>query len=325
MTACDTSPDVPVLDGPWARRESALEAYCEAEVEGTGLVDVEQVYLPSVVACENGGADFAALQAQAVAARSYLYYKLDRSGRIGDGQQDQVFTCGRGPNDAHREAVRSTAGIVLTYADAPIAAFYVAGAIPSTEDCRPAPGDDDPTSTERWVTYNEGRAGADIAQTELGWVNPSNTANRGCKSQNGADCLAERGYTWDQIVRFYYGEDIGVLQTAGACVSTPPPPPPVVDAAAMAAVDAATVAFPDAAPSGAEDAAAALTDDEGVPISPAPELLDAGTRPTPRAPTQGVSAAGRCSAAPGQGDVSLAGIVGWLCALVALRRPRRAS
>ena len=84
--ACESPPDVPVLDGPWVRRESALEAYCEAEVEGTGLVDVEQVYLPSVVSCENGGADFAALQAQAIAARSYLYYKLDRAGRIADGQ-----------------------------------------------------------------------------------------------------------------------------------------------------------------------------------------------------------------------------------------------
>ena len=306
---------MPVLDGPWVRRESALEAYCEAEVEGTGLVDVEQVYLPSVVSCENGGADFAALQAQAIAARSYLYYKLDRAGRIADGQQDQVFTCGRGPNDAHREAVRSTAGIVLTYADAPIAAFYVAGAIPSTEDCRPAPDDDDPTSTERWVTYNEGRAGGDITQTELGWVNPSNTANRGCKSQNGADCLAERGYTWDQIVRFYYGEDIGILQTSGACVAAPAPPPPPDAAGAPV----------DAVPMVVFDAAGRPSQDSGVSIAPAPapETFDAGGRPAPRATTQGVSAAGRCSAALGQGDGRLVALFSGLCALVVLRRARR--
>ena len=314
---------MPVLDGPWVRRESALEAYCEAEVEGTGLVDVEQVYLPSVVSCENGGADFAALQAQAIAARSYLYYKLDRAGRIADGQQDQVFTCGRGPNDAHREAVRSTAGIVLTYADAPIAAFYVAGAIPSTEDCRPAPGDDDPTSTERWVTYNEGRAGGDITQTELGWVNPSNTANRGCKSQNGADCLAERGYTWDQIVRFYYGEDIGILQTSGACVAAPAPPPPAD--AAGAPGDAAQMVVVDAEPGPLADAAGPPSQDSGVSIAPAPapETFDAGERPAPRATTQGVSAAGRCSAAPGHSDGRLIALVSGLCALVALRRARR--
>jgi hypothetical protein len=233
LLACEGPPEVPILDGPWARRVSALEAYCEAEVDGTGKVDVESVYLPAVVACENGSADFAALQAQAVAARSYLYYKLDRSGRIGDGQGDQVFTCNRPPGEEHREAVRTTAGQVLMYADAPIAAFYVAGAIPSTDDCRPAAGDRDPTSTERWVTYNEGRSGDEVVQTELGFVDPRNFANRGCKSQNGANCLSERGYTWEQIVRFYYGEDIGLLGTDGPCVpaaepapdAAPPPPP----------------------------------------------------------------------------------------------------
>ncbi|MFZ4735634.1 MAG: SpoIID/LytB domain-containing protein [Bradymonadia bacterium] len=274
LLGCDGRPEVPVLDGPWARRLSALEAYCEAEVDGTGKVDVESVYLPAVVACENGNADFAALQAQAVAARSYLYYKLDRSGRIGDGQGDQVFTCNRPPGEAHREAVRTTAGQVLMYADAPIAAFYVAGAIPSTDDCRPAPGDRDPTSTERWVTYNEGRSADEVVQTELGFVDPRNFANRGCKSQNGANCLSERGYAWEQIVRFYYGEDIGLLRTDGPCVpsveplpdAAPPPPPQ------------------DAAPALPEDAEPLVPDARADEVDLALDPSDMGTADTPPDP-----------------------------------------
>lgn len=198
-----------------------LEAFCQADVQGTGIVDVETDYLPHVVNCENGGADFAALQAQAVAARTYLYYKLARQGSIGDGQGDQVFSCGREPGQNHRDAVSSTAGQVLRYQGTTIAAFYVAGAIPSTDDCHPAGGDRDPTGTEHWVTYNEGRAGDAIDQTHLGWVDPGNLANRGCQSQNGANCLSQHGYTYDRILHFYYGEDVELVTAEGACVSPP--------------------------------------------------------------------------------------------------------
>src|SRR4029079_6008943 len=72
----------------------ALEAFCEADVSGSGTLDVENDYIPQVVVCENGGASLEALKAQAVAARTYLYYKLKRQGSIGDGQGDQVYTCG---------------------------------------------------------------------------------------------------------------------------------------------------------------------------------------------------------------------------------------
>lgn len=221
--------DVPLLE----TATQPLAAVCVAAVDGSGDVDVETDYLPHVIACENGGADFAALQAQAVAARSYLYYKIGREGRIGDGQGEQVYSCGRGPGQEHIDAASSTAGQVLTYHDAVIAAFYVAGAIPSTDDCRPGGGDRDPTGTEHFVTYNEGRSGDGIEQTTLGWVNPGNWANRGCKSQNGANCLSEHGYVWEDIVRFYYGEDIGIVQAEGPCVApvAPPPPPPDPDAA----------------------------------------------------------------------------------------------
>lgn len=186
-------------------------------VQGVGSVDVEADYLPRVVNCENGGAAFEALKAQAVAARTYLYYKLDRSGSIADGTNDQVYSCGRAPREEHFEAVRQTQGMVLQYAERTIAGFFVAGARnqPAPE-CRGST--DDPTNTERYVTYNEGRSGDELIQTTLGFVDPANLYNRGCMSQNGGHCLAGQGWGFEDILRFYYGEDIALVQAEGACV-----------------------------------------------------------------------------------------------------------
>lgn len=194
-----------------------LEAYCQATVIGTGVVDVETDYLPSVVTCENGAASLEALKAQAVAARSYLYYRLDRTGDIGDGTGDQVYSCGRPPTANAIAAVEATAGIVLQYQGTQVAAFYVAGAKQQPPDCMG--GTDDPTNTERFVTYNQGLSGDDITQTTLGLVNPTNRANRGCKSQNGADCLSDNGWLYPEILRFYYGEDIEMVQSEGSCIA----------------------------------------------------------------------------------------------------------
>ena len=51
-------------------------------------LDIEDDYLPHVVACENDGAGPEALRAQAVAARSYAYYKIGESVPVTDGQGD---------------------------------------------------------------------------------------------------------------------------------------------------------------------------------------------------------------------------------------------
>ena len=207
------------------QRAQALDAYCTALVNtpgGARMIDVETDYLPHVVTCENGNADQAALEAQAVAARSYLYYRLDRTGDIGDGQGDQVYTCARAPGPQHIAAAADTAGLVLRYPPAPataatqVAAFYVAGALPDLTTCHG--GASDPTNTERYVTYNAGRSGADVIQTTLGFVSPTNYANRGCMSQNGSDCLSEQGRSFDEILRFYYGEDIVIERAVGPCV-----------------------------------------------------------------------------------------------------------
>src|SRR5690606_33046859 len=150
-----------------------LAAYCQVPVTGVGTFDVETYYLPRVITCENGSADFQALKAQAVAARGYLYYKMSTSGMIADGTSDQVFTCGRQPGPEHYQAVAETAGEYLEYNDTIVAAFYVAGAIPGNRTtCVATASDSDPTNTERYVTYNQGNTGNGLEQTTLGWVNP---------------------------------------------------------------------------------------------------------------------------------------------------------
>ncbi|MBW2276323.1 MAG: hypothetical protein JRF63_02460, partial [Deltaproteobacteria bacterium] len=144
LSACDQKSRWVELEG----RPLGLVAYCDAQVDGSGIVEVESDYLPHVVACENGGADFEALKAQAVAARTFLYYKLDTSGSIGDGQGDQVYTCDNEPGPEHYDAVDETSGQVVSYDDVTICSFYVAGAIPSQDDCVTLPTDDNYSATE---------------------------------------------------------------------------------------------------------------------------------------------------------------------------------
>jgi hypothetical protein len=212
--------ETPVRETQVETRRFPITAYCEANVEGTGWIDTETNYVPHVVACENGGAPFEALKAQAVAARTFLYYKMDGPGQIGDGTHDQVYTCGNQPNQDHYDAAAATAGQVLRYSGVTICSFYVAGAIPSTNDCVAAPGDPDPTSTEWAVTYNEGLSGNNINQSDLGWVDPANIHNRGCMSQNGSSCLdSNRGYNYVDILHFYYGQDIILHTATGPCVN----------------------------------------------------------------------------------------------------------
>jgi hypothetical protein len=203
-------------DGPLP---GGVEALCQASVAGT-MRSVESEYLPQVVACENGNADLEALKAQAVAARSYLYYEIARVGEVDDGQSDQVFTCGRAAGPLHRQAVEETTGQILRFRGTTVAGFYVAGALQDGPSCRG--GTSDPTSTERFVTYNDGRQGSAVEQTSLGSLDPAVHANRGCMSQNGSDCLSRQGRGYGDILRFYYGADIELVQAEGVCVGELP-------------------------------------------------------------------------------------------------------
>jgi hypothetical protein len=196
------------------------EAYCSAQVDGVGVVDTETDYLPSVVACENTGADLQALKAQAIAARSVLYWTLGTNGSICDGQGCQVYSCANQPSALIQQAVDETSGKYLAYNSNVTYAFYVNG------DTMTAPSScigDPNAQNENWVTYNEGLSGTDVQQTNLGFVHaPSDSGygqNRGCMSQWGGRCLEELGYDTTAILRFYYGADIEVLQAMGPCVT----------------------------------------------------------------------------------------------------------
>ncbi|TWT78437.1 Stage II sporulation protein [Posidoniimonas polymericola] len=206
-------------------------------VIGSGSVPTDTDYVPNCVLCENGGASYEALKAQAVAARTYAYYKMDRSGSIADGTVDQVYSCSGSPQAIHYAAARDTEGEILSIenfggGDVLIAAFYVAGAIPTgpfdpaNPSAVPNAGDSDPTNTQKWVTYpyENGLSGGTNTGTPLGFqgtrTNP-NWPNRGAKSQNGADFLSDNSVSYVDILKYYYGADIQLrtASTAGTSVT----------------------------------------------------------------------------------------------------------
>lgn len=210
-----------VAQRPGAKHVSAPlpAAHCEGMVEGVGMVDIEADYLPHVITCENGLANLEALKAQAIAARSVVYYAMETTGAICDSQMCQVYSCGAEPQAKHYQAVQETSGLYSMFNGTLTYNFYVAGdANVSPPNCVGVSG-----STEHWVTYNEGKSGFDVAQTELGLVIPNGDPlygqNRGCMSQNGAQCLENNeGYDYRAIMEFFYGEDIQIVQAQGECI-----------------------------------------------------------------------------------------------------------
>ncbi|MCX4243400.1 SpoIID/LytB domain-containing protein [Paraliomyxa miuraensis] len=240
-------------------------AHCMVQVEGQGLLDMEDDYLPHVIQCENGGANLEALKAQAISARSVAYYSVETSGSICDSQGCQVYSCGATPQPIHYQAVQETSGLYLNYNGTLTYGFYVAGDNnTSPPACVGVSG-----STEGWVTYNEGQSGTNVEQTALGFIHqPGDNGygqNRGCMSQWGARCLENNnGYDYLGILRFYYGDDIELTQAQGACVlplpgegsTGEPPPESTSDASASTSepgVDASTGIDPDGPPPPADE------------------------------------------------------------------------
>ncbi len=233
--ACGEIDDDPTQGEAYATRIAPLPAsFCQVNVQGRGMVSVEDEYVAGVVACENGNAPPEALKAQAIAARTYAAFISGNraGGTLVDSQRDQVFTCGRAPGPEHFEAARATSGQVLTHNGKLIASFYVSGVRPSSNSCVPSARDranasSIDASVERHVTYNTGRVGNNVQPSSLG--HPSNAANRGAMSQNGSSCLANQGRSVASIMRYYYGDDVRITQLGGSCVQevpdTPEPPP----------------------------------------------------------------------------------------------------
>lgn len=206
--------------------KSELNAPCSVRVRGYGRVDIEEDYIPNVIACENGNAPPEALKAAAVMARGFVYYKTQVEGRktLRNSQKDQVYRCKSRPNGAgpeHFEAARATRGMYVEWKGHVVAPFYVAGNVPtnpSPEDpitsCMGTDGEKG-LNTEPRVTYNYGKFGCDVEQTSLGHTPEDcsqNPYNRGAASQNGQACLAQLGWEFPKMLEFYYGADIDVAQ-----------------------------------------------------------------------------------------------------------------
>ncbi|MDC3988680.1 SpoIID/LytB domain-containing protein [Polyangium jinanense] len=206
-----------------------------------GWMLFEEDYLPRVVTGENGHAHPEALKAQAIAARTYVlramrdHKALGRTVPIINSQKFQVYA--RSAFASCVAAVADTRGILARYQGSLILGNYVAGALWTTGK----PGAD-PTHTERWVTYNEGKTGRFVQPTRLSDTRRAD--NRGCMGQNCADWLARNGRRCPEILRFFYGADLELGASVGtsSTTSTPPTKPaaersdPIPGLAAAAAV-----------------------------------------------------------------------------------------
>ncbi len=216
LAACSAPPAERVGTVEEAVKAPLPAAYCSVKVTGKGLKATEEDYLPHVVACENGGASLEALKAQAIAARSVAYYEMALYGDICDGQGCQVYTCSATPSALVKKAVLETSGVYLAYGGMLTYPFYVDG---DPKTALPSCIGSTTYKNEKWVTYNDGLSGKSVEQTQLGFIGPPGFGqNRGCMSQWGARCLEKTGADYLGILRFYYGEDIQLLQGVGPCV-----------------------------------------------------------------------------------------------------------
>ncbi|UQA60440.1 SpoIID/LytB domain-containing protein [Polyangium aurulentum] len=180
-----------------------------------GWLSLEEDYLPRVCSGELRDAPPEAQAALVIAARTYVLRamrddpRLGRSRPIPNGEGFQVFA--GHATAACTVAATRTRGLVVRHNGRMILANYVAGA-PWMNDGTLGR---DVTNTERWVTYNAGRSGAVVIPTRLSLA--THPGNRGCMSQNGAHYLAARGYGYQTILRYFYGDDIELfkLKTEG--------------------------------------------------------------------------------------------------------------
>lgn len=212
MTSCTQ-----MVDSTTDETSAGLSVPSKVRVDGK-VVDVETNYLPRVVQCENPGAPPESMKAQAIAARTWLAHEA--RGRatpsVADGQSAQAYTCAANKYGAYvsaaaKAAVLATTGKVVTWNGRVTAGFFVAGDTRRATSCRSS---GDPTSTERFVTYNFGAVGGAVEPSSIG--DRSNPDNRGCMAQNLANCLDEAdGYDHAKILRYFYGSDI-VIGTAHA-------------------------------------------------------------------------------------------------------------
>jgi hypothetical protein len=208
--ACSATPDEQASETERFGKEGA--ALVDSIYTVDGWMSLEDDYLPRVCTQENGAADIEALKAQAVAARTYLLRAMRDDAKLGttskpviNGQSFQAYA--GSASQRCIEATQATRGVVGRYGGELIIANYVAGALWNADGSL----GNDPTETEKWVTYNEGLTGSAVHPTALSYI--PRTDNRGCMSQNGSDWLSEHGHDYTSILRYFFGAD---LELSGA-------------------------------------------------------------------------------------------------------------
>lgn len=228
------------FDEEYEERRQNLGEFCSVSVAGNGTLSVEEEYLAQVVACENNNAPEEALKAQAIAARTYAKFKVrvENVSQLDSGATHQAYECNNEVQQSHIDAVRATEGMVLTHDGNLTAGFYVSGAIPqSSNDCVATDGDSDEHGMEPRVTYNQGRIGDAVHRAQHPHGHPADPGNRGVMSQEGSSCLAEKGWDYERIFRFYYGDDIRVTRLQGSTCYDYDDEPSPGDGSGGAAID----------------------------------------------------------------------------------------
>jgi hypothetical protein len=162
------------------------EASCTIKVQNLDPVSLEDVYLPTVLACESAAsAGPEALRALAVAARSYAYYRILMYGWICDSQGCQVYTCGRyNWNRTGSSVLQTSLGSII-------------------EQGQPGYGQN------RGCLSQNGSALLEI------------NGIKDCRYSGGYTCTTLEG-NYENILKYYYGMDIGkatLPSTCQACAS----------------------------------------------------------------------------------------------------------
>jgi hypothetical protein len=180
---------------------------------GQGVYNFED-YVAGVVSAENAYQDpkdpnnLEAMKAQAIAVRTYTLARTNScTSSIRNGTEDQVFN----PNASQRakEAVRQTAGMVLTYNGKIFSSEYdayyctevavcLAGGTCSCEYTKLPNGEKHTVSMPKdAIQYGGGGHGRGMSQ-EL------------------ADYMQTEGYKYDQILQYFYSPGVQIVQTGGA-------------------------------------------------------------------------------------------------------------
>jgi len=164
---------------------------------GNGLVLINDVdlesYIQGVVPSEMPARwNTEALKAQAIAARSYAVANMGKRGKLGfdlkDTTEDQVYKGASAETIKTNEVVRATKGQVLVCGDKVIPAYYHASSGGQTLASSAVWGKDLPF-IKPVIAYD-----SDV---------PKNGHGIGM-SQNGANVLANAGYTAYQILGYFY-------------------------------------------------------------------------------------------------------------------------